>query len=82
VVNLAGPTPATSAEITSTLAETLRRWHPFVVPTFAIKALGDAGRELLLNSQRVTPSRLVLDGFGFRDISVTEAIERTFGVGG
>ena len=81
VVNLAGPTPATSAEITSTLAETLRRWHPFVVPTFAIRALGDAGRELLLNSQRVTPSRLVLDGFGFRDITVTEAIERTFGVG-
>ncbi len=80
VVNLAGPTPATSAEITAKLADTLGRWHPFVVPSFAIRALGDAGKELLLSSQRVTPSRLVLDGFGFRDITVTEAIERTFGV--
>jgi uncharacterized protein len=79
VVNLAGPTPATSGDITTKLAETLKRWHPFVVPSFAIRALGDAGQELLLSSQRVTPSRLVLDGFGFRDITVSEAIERTFG---
>ena len=79
VVNLAGPTPASSGEITATLAETLRRWHPFVVPAFAIRALGDAGKELLLSSQNVSPSRLVMDGFGFRDLTATEAIERTFG---
>ena len=42
-------------------------------------AIGDAGKELLLSSQNVSPSRLVMDGFGFRDLTATEAIERTFG---
>lgn len=79
VVNLAGPTAATSGEITAQLAEALGRWHAFVVPAFAIKALGDAGKELLLASQRVVPSRLIEAGFVFRDTTSTDAIERAFG---
>lgn len=78
-VNLTGPTAATSGEITAQLAETLGRWHPLVVPTFAIKALGDAGRELLLASQRVVPTRLTEAGFEFRDTTAADAIERAFG---
>ena len=79
VVALAGPQAATSGEITAQLAEALGRWHPFVVPTFAIKALGDAGRELLLASQRVVPTRLTQAGFVFRDTTSADAIERAFG---
>lgn len=79
VVNLAGPTPATSGEITAQLAETLGRWHPFVVPSFAISALGDAGRELILSSQNVVPSKLTGAGFVFRDTTPADAIERAFG---
>ncbi|MDO7881700.1 TIGR01777 family oxidoreductase [Antiquaquibacter soli] len=78
VVALAGPEPATSAEITTALAETLRRWHPWVIPTFAIKLLGDAGQELLLNDQHVVPERLLADGFEFRDSTAAEAISRAF----
>ncbi|MGX5680684.1 TIGR01777 family oxidoreductase [Schumannella luteola] len=78
VVALAGPKPATSSEITTALAETLRRWHPWVIPTFAIKLLGDAGQELLLNDQHVVPERLRADGFEFRDSSAAEAIRRAF----
>lgn len=81
VVNLVGPTPATSEEITRALARALRRWHPFIVPTFALELLGDAGRDLLLNSQNVTPTRLLADGFVFRDTTVEAAISATFARG-
>lgn len=79
VVAVVGPEPARSAEITAALAETLHRWHPWVVPTFAIRALGDAGEDLLLASQRVVPRRLLDDGFVFREASAAEAIRAAFG---
>lgn len=74
VVNLAGPTPATSDAVTRSLARSLNRWHPFFVPEFAIRMLGDAGKELLLVDQRVVPQRLLDDGFEFRDQSVDAAM--------
>jgi uncharacterized protein (TIGR01777 family) len=74
VVNLVGPTPATSAEITDGLADALHRWHPWTVPTFTVSALGDAGRDLLLASQAAVPERLLADGFSFRDETVKSAL--------
>lgn len=75
VVNLAGPTPATSREITDGLAEAMHRWHKLAVPEFALNALGDAGNDLLLNSQNVTPQRLQADGFEFRHSTVDAALQ-------
>jgi uncharacterized protein len=77
-VNLVGPTPAVSDRVTRSLAKTLHRWHPFVVPEFAINLLGDAGHDLLLASQKVVPVLLEADGFEFRDRTVEEAIEAAF----
>jgi len=74
IVNLVGPTPATSAEITDGLADALHRWHPWTVPTFTVNALGDAGRDLLLASQAAVPTRLLADGFSFRDETVESAL--------
>jgi len=74
VVNLAGPTPATSEQVTRALAKALGRWHPFVVPAFALKALGDAGNDLLLSSELVEPVALTNDGFEFRHDTVDAAI--------
>ena len=74
VVNIAGPSPATSGEITDALAEALGRWHPWAVPQRAIELLGDAGRDLLLPSQNVLPERLLADGFEFRYESAGAAI--------
>jgi len=74
VVNLAGPTPATSEQVTRALAKAFGRWHPFVVPEFALKALGDAGNDLLLSSERVEPVALTNDGFEFRHSTVDAAI--------
>jgi uncharacterized protein (TIGR01777 family) len=64
-VNLVGPTPARSDEVTRELARLLWRPHLFVIPAFVIGMLGAAGRELLLWSQKVTPTALENDGFRF-----------------
>ena len=74
VVNISGPTPATSKLITDALADALGRWHPWVVPEFALNLLGDAGRDLLLASQDVVPERLLADGFEFRYGTAQSAI--------
>ena len=74
-VNLAGPTPATSDRMTRALAEAMKRWHLFALPEKLIGlGMGDAGRELLLASQKVVPAKLLADGFTFRDRTVEEAI--------
>lgn len=73
-VNLAGPTPATADEVTRALAEVLGRRQRLIVPEFAIRMLGDAGRDLLLASELVVPTRLVEDGFEFRHGTMREAM--------
>ncbi len=78
VVAIAGPTPATSGEVTRALAKGMRRWHPWVIPEFAIRLLGEAGRDLLLSSEAVVPSRLRDDGFVFRDETIDDAIATMF----
>jgi NAD dependent epimerase/dehydratase family enzyme len=74
-VNLAGPTPATSDRVTRALATAMRRPHAFVLPEKLIDlGMGDAGRELLLASQKVVPGRLLADGFRFRHSTIEQAI--------
>jgi len=74
-VNLTGPTPATSDAITKRLAVAMGRPRIWTIPTPIISvALGTAGRELLLPSQRVLPVKLQDDGFAFRDETVGSAI--------
>ena len=73
-VNIAGPQSATSERITSALAHALHRWHPWVVPEQAIRLLGDAGEQLLLWGQHVTPKRLLDDGFEFSDPTIDSAL--------
>jgi len=75
-VNIAGPIAATSARVTSALAHTLHRWHPWVVPEPAIRLLGDAGEQLLLWGQHVSPQRLLDDGFEFSDSTIDSALRQ------
>jgi uncharacterized protein (TIGR01777 family) len=76
VVNLTGPTTATSDRITAYLAKRMHRWYDFAVPAWGIKlAMQDAGTELLLSSQKVLPTRLLDDGFRFRDETAESAID-------
>jgi len=74
-VNLAGPTPATSDRVTRALAEAMHRPHAFVLPERLIElGMGEAGRELLLPSQKVVPAKLLADGFTFQHETVERAI--------
>jgi uncharacterized protein len=75
-VNLVGPTPATADEVVRTVAARLHRPYGLRLPKRLIEAtLADAGRELLLSSQKVSPTRLQADGFVFRHRSVDQAVE-------
>lgn len=74
--NLAGPTPATATDVTQELARQLRRPHWLGLPEFAVKVLlGEAGRELLLASQKVIPSKLRLAGFEFTHKTIDQALK-------
>jgi len=73
--NLTGPTPAQAREVTQALARALRRPHWLGLPEFAVKLLlGEAGRELLLASQKVIPHNLTLAGFEFDDQTIDQAL--------
>jgi uncharacterized protein (TIGR01777 family) len=79
-VNLAGPTPASSKHVTTTLAEAMHRWHAFAIPEPVMQlALREPGRELLLPSQKVVPLRLTGDGFVFTHTTVEAAIDAVWG---
>ena len=73
-VNLAGPAPATSDEITEAFARVLHRPHLLRVPAFAVKLLGEAGSRLLLDDARVLPARLQADGFVWKHPTIADAI--------
>lgn len=71
-VNLAGPRPATSDRVTAAIGGGARR---IPVPERLIAGIaGSAGRELALASQKVLPTRLIADGFRFRDETVDQAV--------
>jgi len=73
-VNLTGPTPAMAYEITQALAATLNRPHLLVLPEPLIKLVMGKASELLLDSQKVVPQKLLNAGFDFRDQTAVEAI--------
>ncbi|WP_243233373.1 TIGR01777 family oxidoreductase [Microbacterium sp. CIAB417] len=74
-VNLVGPAPATSRDITRGLARVLHRPHLFRLPAFALRAgMGIAADELLLADQQAVPERLIRDGFAFRHATPDAAL--------
>lgn len=79
-VNLVGPTPATSEEITRRLAIDLHRPHVLKLPEAVVGiGMGEMGRELLLPSQKVVPAKLEEDGFVFRHRTSDDAIDAVLG---
>jgi hypothetical protein len=75
-VNLTAPAPATSDQVTFSLAKRMRRPYVFRIPAWVITTfLGDAGRDLLLTSENVAPERLLADGFEFTHQTLESAID-------
>jgi uncharacterized protein (TIGR01777 family) len=75
-VNLVAPKPVTNAEFTKTLASVLSRPAILPMPAFAVKLLfGEMGETVLLGSQRVEPTQLVMSGYPFRFSSLRASLE-------
>ena len=75
-VNMVAPKPVTNAEFTQTLASVLSRPAIFPVPAFVVKlAFGEMGETVLLGSQRVEPTQLVMSGYPFRFSSLRASLE-------
>ncbi len=79
-VNAVSPAPVTNAEFTGTIARVLRRPAFLPVPAFVVKLLfGGMGREALLGSARVRPTRLLESGFEFRQARLDAALQQVLG---
>jgi hypothetical protein len=77
-VNMVAPKPATNAEFTKTLGSVLSRPTIFPVPAFAVEAaFGEMGKEVLLGSQRVEPTKLIMSGYPFRFRELKASLQNT-----
>src|SRR5713226_2587436 len=75
-VNVVAPKPVTNAEFTKTLAAVLSRPAIFPMPAFVVKlAFGEMGETVLLGSQRVEPTQLVMSGYPFRFNTLRASLE-------
>jgi uncharacterized protein (TIGR01777 family) len=75
-VNMVAPKPVTNAEFTETLGSVLSRPTILPMPAFAVKlAFGEMGETVLLGSQRVEPTQLVMSGYPFRFTGLRASLE-------
>jgi uncharacterized protein (TIGR01777 family) len=75
-VNMVAPKPVTNAEFSNTLAGLLSRPAVFPLPAFAVKlAFGEMGETILLGSQRVEPTKLIMSGYPFRFRELRNSLE-------
>lgn len=81
-VNLVAPEPVTNATFTSTLGNLLQRPAVAWVPAPALRLLvGGLADEGLLASTRVTPTKLVADGYQFRHPTLAAGLGHVLGLG-
>ncbi|MDH5750951.1 MAG: TIGR01777 family oxidoreductase [Deltaproteobacteria bacterium] len=76
-VNATAPHPVSNREFTATLARALHRPAVLPLPALVLELLlGEMGRELLLQGQRVIPDKLLRAGFSFRHPHLPQALEQ------
>jgi uncharacterized protein len=80
-VNLTSPWPVTNREFTKAMGRALRRPTVMPIPGFVVKAVlgSELARALVLEGQRVVPTRLSDDGFEFRDTDLEGALRDALG---
>ncbi|KJG55613.1 epimerase [Photobacterium kishitanii] len=77
VFNFTAPTPVTNKTFSQTLATTLKRPHFLCTPAWVLKlGLGESS-QLLLDSQRALPNKLLAEGFHFSFPSIEQALKQT-----
>jgi uncharacterized protein (TIGR01777 family) len=79
-VNAVAPEPVSQRAFAKTLGKLLRRPAFMPLPAFAISALfGRMGREVLLEGQRVGPTRLLETGFRFDFPTLEQSLRHQLG---
>jgi uncharacterized protein (TIGR01777 family) len=79
-LNIVSPNAVTNKAFTKALASTLRRPAIFPMPAFAAKLVfGEMAEELLLTSTHVTPTKLAVTGYDFRDPELSEGLRWMLG---
>jgi uncharacterized protein (TIGR01777 family) len=75
-VNMVAPKPVKNAEFAKTLGRVLSRPAILPMPASAVKlAFGEMGETVLLSSQRVEPTQLVMSGYPFRFTDLRASLE-------
>jgi len=74
VVNATSPGPVNNAEFARTLGNAMRRPSFFPVPAFALKLILGEASTLILDGQRVVPTRLMEAGYQFQYSNLEDAL--------
>jgi len=74
IFNLTAPNAVNNQEFTQQLAQHLKRFAPFPVPSIVLRLLLGEMSTLLLDGQRVRPSRLLALGFVFNSPDLAQAL--------
>lgn len=81
-INAVTPNPVTNLEFTKTLGRVLSRPTAFPLPSLAVRLMfGEMGKQVLLASARVEPSRLMMAGFQFRHPELESALRHVLALG-
>jgi uncharacterized protein (TIGR01777 family) len=75
-VNMVAPKPVKNVEFAKTWGSVLSRPAILPMPAFVVKlAFGEMGETVLLSSQRVEPTQLVMSGYPFRFTDLRASLE-------
>jgi len=79
-VNVVSPKPVTNRELTETLGRIMGMPALFPVPSWIIRGVfGEMGKEVLLSSTRVSPEKLIHEGYSFRHEALADALRHVLG---
>ncbi|MNP01073.1 Epimerase family protein [compost metagenome] len=74
-VNASAPEPVTNEQFGRTVAAVYHRPYWFPIPSFLLKAVAGELSLILLQGQRVLPSKLIKNGFEFRYPELQDALQ-------
>ncbi len=75
ILNATAPEPVTNAAFTAALGAAVHRPALLPVPSFALRALLGEGATVVLDGQRVLPTRTIALGYRFRHPQLDEALQ-------
>lgn len=78
IYNLCTPNHLTNKEFSKAFAKELKKPLFFKIPSFVIKWMLGEGANVVLEGQRVLPTRLLEAGFNFRFIKIDESFQEIF----